>query len=64
VPVGLVAFVGDPFHPVEVARAWCDALPFAGLVELDHDAPATDRSVLGAAALTALRRAAPQGSKR
>ena len=54
VPVGLVGLVGDPFHPIEVARAWCDALPWAALVELDQDAPAVGRHVLGHAALSAL----------
>ena len=58
VPVGLVGFVGDPFHPVEVAREWCEVLPRAVLVELEKDAPGTDRSVLGRAALAALAAAA------
>lgn len=57
VPVGLVAFVGDSFHPVEVARGWAATLPQAGLVELEQDAPASDRAVLGQAALEALGRA-------
>lgn len=57
VPVGVVGLVGDPFHPIEVARAWRDALPWAALVELDQRAPAVGRHVLGHAALTALREA-------
>ena len=36
---GWWGFVGDPFHPVEVAREWCEALPRAALVELEQDAP-------------------------
>lgn len=53
IPVGVVAFTDDPFHPVEIARAWSAALPRAGLVELARDAPALDREVLGRAALAA-----------
>ena len=53
VPVGVVSFVGDPFHPAEVAREWATALPRAAFVELPADAPAMDREVLGRAALLA-----------
>ncbi len=53
VPVGIVAFVDDPFHPVEVAREWATAIPRAAVIELPLDAPALDREVLGRAALRA-----------
>jgi pimeloyl-ACP methyl ester carboxylesterase len=54
VPAGLVACPDDPLHPAAVAREWTAALPHAALRELPLAAPATDRSVLGAAALAAL----------
>ncbi|MGZ3147429.1 alpha/beta fold hydrolase [Lentzea chajnantorensis] len=38
VPAGIVGCVDDPVHPVEVARAWADALPRAVLVETTLDA--------------------------
>jgi pimeloyl-ACP methyl ester carboxylesterase len=56
VPAGLAAFADDPMHPAAVAREWAAALPRAALRELPLGGPAADRSVLGAATLTALRR--------
>jgi pimeloyl-ACP methyl ester carboxylesterase len=53
VPVGVVSLVGDPFHPVEVAREWATALPHAAVIEISPHAPAMDREVLGRAALLA-----------
>jgi pimeloyl-ACP methyl ester carboxylesterase len=58
VPVGVVALRDDPMHPATVAHRWAEALPRAVLAEVEFAAPATDRSVLGAAAVTAWRRAA------
>jgi hypothetical protein len=57
VPAGVVGLRDDPMHPAAVARRWSAALPRAELRLLPRDAPATDRSVLGAAALAAWRRA-------
>ena len=54
VPVGLVAFVDDPLHPLGVAQEWARALPRAGMARLRLADLATDRTVLGAAALAAL----------
>jgi pimeloyl-ACP methyl ester carboxylesterase len=60
VPAGLVAFADDPLHPAAVARGWAAAIPRAAVRELPLAAPATDRSVLGTAALAALAAARPR----
>ena len=62
VPAGLVAFRDDPLHPATVAREWTAALRRAALRELPLAAPATDRSVLGAATLAALATARRPGA--
>jgi pimeloyl-ACP methyl ester carboxylesterase len=54
VPAGLVAFPDDPLHPAALAHDWAAAIPRAAVRELPLAAPATDRSVLGAATLAAL----------
>ncbi len=69
VPVGLVAFADDPLHPATVAYEWARLLPRAAVERLTLADAAADRSVLGAAALAAWRRAAgpspaDQGSNR
>lgn len=56
VPVGVVALRDDPMHPAAVARRWAGLIPGAVLAEVDFAAPTADRSVLGAAAITAWRR--------
>jgi pimeloyl-ACP methyl ester carboxylesterase len=54
VPAGLVAFPDDPLHPAAVAHDWAVAIPRAAVREVPLAAPASDRSVLGRAALAAL----------
>lgn len=54
VPVGLAACVDDPLHPFAVAERWAAALPHALLARLPLAALGPDRSLLGAAAVTAL----------
>ena len=56
-PVGLVALDDDPLHPASVAVAWTRQLKHATLAHVPRHAPAHDRSVIGAAAITALKRA-------
>src|SRR6266550_5560507 len=58
VPVGLAAFVDDPLHPLVVAEQWAGALRQAALERLRLADPGPDRTVLGAATLRALHRAA------
>jgi pimeloyl-ACP methyl ester carboxylesterase len=53
VPTGIVAFAGDPLHPLPVAREWAALIPRAHLSTLALAAPARDRAVLGATALAA-----------
>ena len=36
-PAVVIGMTADPFHPIEVAREWADALPNALLVEVDYD---------------------------
>lgn len=56
-PVGLVAFVDDPLHPLAVAEQWASVLPCSALNRLALADCAHDRSALGVAALSAWRRA-------
>jgi pimeloyl-ACP methyl ester carboxylesterase len=58
VPVGLAAFVDDPLHPLAVAEEWAAGLRHAAVERLHLADPGPDRTVLGAAALRALHRAA------
>jgi pimeloyl-ACP methyl ester carboxylesterase len=57
VPVGLVALDDDPMHPSTVADEWARLIPHAAVEHVAFSAPATDRAVLGHAALDAWRRA-------
>ncbi len=53
VPAGIGACVDDPIHPVEVARAWADALPRAEVGESTLTALGADRESLGRATVLA-----------
>ncbi len=55
VPMGIVAAVDDPVHPLEVAVEWVSAAPRAALRTVTLDEMGTDPAVLGAACLAALR---------
>ncbi|MFL6240093.1 MAG: alpha/beta hydrolase [Actinomycetes bacterium] len=57
VTTGVVALGDDPVHPVEVAEQWARHLPHAALETLRLEAPADDVSVIGAAAVSAWKRA-------
>ena len=59
VPMGIVAAVDDPIHPLEVGVAWASAAPQAALrtVMLDEFGP--DPGQLGAQCLAALDQAQP-----
>jgi pimeloyl-ACP methyl ester carboxylesterase len=57
VPVGLVGFRDDPMHPAEVADEWAGVLPRCAVEWLELADLAEDRSLLGAAAIRAWRRA-------
>ena len=54
VPAGVVSFVDDPLHPLAVGEEWVALLPRAALARLRLADVASDRSVLGSAALRAL----------
>ncbi|ROP37522.1 alpha/beta fold hydrolase [Saccharothrix texasensis] len=56
-PVGVAACTDDPIHPLEVARAWVEALPRAALRTTTLAALGADRESLGRAALDAYRSA-------
>ncbi len=56
VPLGLVGWPDDPGHPLAVARDWQQLAPRADLVETSLAAVQHDRTALGHAALTTLRR--------
>ncbi|MEN3358143.1 MAG: hypothetical protein V7637_2125 [Mycobacteriales bacterium] len=58
VPVGLVGFRDDPMHPAAVAEEWAALLPRCAVEWLRLADLADDRSLLGAAAVRAWRRAA------
>jgi len=53
VPTGIATFDDDPLHPVSAARAWAAALPRAATVTLPRERAASDRGVIGAAAVAA-----------
>jgi pimeloyl-ACP methyl ester carboxylesterase len=59
-PVGLVALDDDPLHQSQVAEQWSRGLRQAAIEHVSRHAPASDRSVIGAAAIAALRRAPRQ----
>ena len=59
IATGVVALDDDPLHPASVAEEWAARLRFARLTRVARHAPATDRSVFGAAAINALLRAQP-----
>jgi pimeloyl-ACP methyl ester carboxylesterase len=54
VPMGVVAAIDDPVHPVEVALEWVAAAPRAALHTVTLEAMGADPAVLGAACLAAL----------
>jgi pimeloyl-ACP methyl ester carboxylesterase len=54
---GVVCFADDPLHPAGVAEEWASLLPRGGLARLRLADLAGDRSVLGSAALRALKAA-------
>lgn len=56
-PAGIVMLADDPLHPTAVAQQWQRALPNSTGECLNRHAPAADRSVIGAAAVSALARA-------
>jgi pimeloyl-ACP methyl ester carboxylesterase len=56
-PVGLVALDDDPLHPAGVAMQWTRRVQHAAVEHVPRDAPGHDRSVIGVAAVTALKRA-------
>jgi pimeloyl-ACP methyl ester carboxylesterase len=58
VPVGLVGFRDDPMHPAPVVEEWAGLLACCAVEWLKLADLAADRSLLGTAALRALRRAA------
>ncbi|WP_188545304.1 alpha/beta fold hydrolase [Rhodococcoides trifolii] len=62
VPVGIVAAVDDPVHPVDVARHWAAEIPVAALTTLTLDRLGTDPSVLGRLCVDAVRGADEKGS--
>jgi pimeloyl-ACP methyl ester carboxylesterase len=61
VPVGLVAFQDDPLHPAGVATEWAALLPRCRVHWLRLADPATDRTVLGTAAVDAWQAARTRG---
>lgn len=59
-PTGIAAVDDDMAHPVPAAQALADAIPNARLATISLFSMATDRSVLGAAAVQAWRAATSQ----
>ncbi|MBV8346370.1 MAG: alpha/beta fold hydrolase [Mycolicibacterium sp.] len=55
VPMGVVAAVDDPVHPLEVALEWVSAAPRAALRTVTLDELGADPAVLGAGCVAALR---------
>ncbi|HYB37270.1 MAG TPA: alpha/beta hydrolase [Mycobacterium sp.] len=53
-PLGIVAAVDDPIHPLEVGAAWAAAAPHAALRTVTLDQIGADPATLGAACLAAL----------
>ncbi|GAA5116384.1 alpha/beta hydrolase [Pseudonocardia adelaidensis] len=58
VPVGIVALVDDPVHPLATARTWARALPRAAIRTTTLGAVGADPAVLGRAVLPAWQQAA------
>jgi pimeloyl-ACP methyl ester carboxylesterase len=54
-PMGVVAAVDDPVHPLEVAVEWVSAAPRAALRTVTLDEMGADPAVLGGACVAALR---------
>jgi pimeloyl-ACP methyl ester carboxylesterase len=61
VPVGIVAIVDDPVHPLPTAHAWARALPCAAIRTTTLAAVGADPAVLGRAALRAWQEASGAG---
>jgi hypothetical protein len=57
-PLGVVAAVDDPIHPLQVGIDWADAAPRAALRTVTLDQIGADATELGAACLAALAAAA------
>ena len=55
VPMGVVAAIDDPVHPLEVALEWVSAAPRAALRTVTLDELGADPAVLGAGCVAALR---------
>lgn len=53
-PVGVVAAVDDPVHPLAVGRRWCRAIPHARLETFELDVLRTSTGELGRLGLRAL----------
>jgi pimeloyl-ACP methyl ester carboxylesterase len=54
VPMGIVAAVDDPIHPIEIGMEWAAAAPHAALRTVTLDQIGADPAALGAACLAAL----------
>jgi pimeloyl-ACP methyl ester carboxylesterase len=54
IPMGVVAAIDDPIHPLHVGREWATAAPHAALRTITLDELGADPTALGAACLAAL----------